>query len=49
MTTEIKPFFTMYVKNMRGDHMIYTYIQPFFIHDIDSKLQACGVVCKNYN
>ena len=49
MTTEMKPFFTMYVENMRGDHMIRTYIQPLFIHDINSKLQACGVVCKNYN
>ena len=29
---------------------IITYIQPNFIHGINSKLplQACGVVCKNY-
>ena len=26
----------------------HTYIQPLFIHDINSKLQACGVVCENY-
>ena len=27
---------------------IQSFIQPLFIHDINSKLQACGVMCKNY-
>ena len=26
----------------------HTYIQSLFIHAINSALQACGVVCKNY-
>ena len=27
---------------------IHTYIQPLLIRDDNSKLQVCGVVCKNY-
>ena len=27
---------------------ILTYIQHLFTHNINSKLQACGVMCKNY-
>ena len=28
------------------NYYIHTYIQPLFIHKINSKLQACGVVLK---